>query len=255
MERDYDYSSAVHAGDLEDAAAVGNRAGERAVKPAQCAQGRRPAKVPVVYDPRVAGSLLRHLVGAISGPAVARGTSFLKDKLGAARLRRRASPSSTIRTSGAACAPSRSTARACATRAAPSSPTACSRPGSSISPRRASSASPPPAMPAAAPAGRPARRRPISGSSPAPVTAGELIGDIAVGLLCHRADGHGRQRRHRRLQPRRRRLLDRERRARLSGERADHRRQSQGHVPAPDARRATCASAPASTRRPCASTA
>jgi PmbA protein len=39
-------------------------------------------QVPVVYDPRVAGSLLRHLVGAINGPAVARGTSFLKDKLG-----------------------------------------------------------------------------------------------------------------------------------------------------------------------------
>ena len=40
------------------------------------------AKVPVVYDPRVSGSLLRHLAGAISGPAIARGTSFLKDKLG-----------------------------------------------------------------------------------------------------------------------------------------------------------------------------
>lgn len=35
----------------------------------------------MVFDPRVAGGMLRHLVGAISGPAIARGTSFLKDRL------------------------------------------------------------------------------------------------------------------------------------------------------------------------------
>jgi PmbA protein len=81
MERDYDFSSAVHAGDLADAAAIGRRAGERAVK--RLGARKVPtAKVPVVYDPRVAGSLLRHLLGAISGPSVARGTSFLKDKRG-----------------------------------------------------------------------------------------------------------------------------------------------------------------------------
>ena len=40
------------------------------------------AKLPVVYDPRVAGGLLGHLAGAINGASVARGTSFLKDKLG-----------------------------------------------------------------------------------------------------------------------------------------------------------------------------
>jgi PmbA protein len=40
------------------------------------------AKVPVVYDPRVSGGLLRHLAGAIAGPAIARGTSFLKNRLG-----------------------------------------------------------------------------------------------------------------------------------------------------------------------------
>src|SRR5207244_5754237 len=32
MERDYDFSSALHAGDLDDAAQVGRNAGERAVK-------------------------------------------------------------------------------------------------------------------------------------------------------------------------------------------------------------------------------
>jgi PmbA protein len=36
----------------------------------------------VVYDPRVAGGLVGHLVGAINGASIARGTSFLKDKLG-----------------------------------------------------------------------------------------------------------------------------------------------------------------------------
>ena len=83
MERDYDYASAVYGADLEDAAAVGKRAGERAVrrlKPRKVAS----QKVPVVFDPRVARGLLGHLTGAISGPAIARGTSFLKDKLGQA---------------------------------------------------------------------------------------------------------------------------------------------------------------------------
>ncbi len=40
------------------------------------------AKVPVVFDPRVAGGLIGHLASAINGRTVARGTSFLKDKMG-----------------------------------------------------------------------------------------------------------------------------------------------------------------------------
>ena len=81
MERDYDFSSAVYAADLEEAAVIGKRAGERAVKrlkPRKVAS----QKVAVVFDPRVARGLLGHLTGAISGPSIARGTSFLKDKLG-----------------------------------------------------------------------------------------------------------------------------------------------------------------------------
>ena len=81
MERDYDYSTAVWAADLESAKAVGTRAGERAVKRLN-ARKVPTAQVPVVFDPRVAGGMLRHLIGAISGPSIARGTSFLKDKLG-----------------------------------------------------------------------------------------------------------------------------------------------------------------------------
>jgi PmbA protein len=81
MERDYDYSSAVHLADLEDAAAIGRRAGEKAVARLNPTRPKT-ARLPVVYDPRVASSLLGHLVGAINGAAVARGTSFLRDKLG-----------------------------------------------------------------------------------------------------------------------------------------------------------------------------
>ena len=80
MERDYEWSSAVHEADLDEPAAVGRRAGERAVRRLG-ARKARSGQVPVVYDPRIAGGLLSHLAGAISGPAIARGTSFLKDAL------------------------------------------------------------------------------------------------------------------------------------------------------------------------------
>ncbi len=83
MERDYDYARSVWGDTLEAPAAVGRRAGERTVR----RLGPRKAdtaRLPVVYEPRVAGGLIGHLAGAVSGTAVARGTSFLKDKLGQA---------------------------------------------------------------------------------------------------------------------------------------------------------------------------
>jgi PmbA protein len=81
MERDYDFSSALHAADLDAAAEIGRSAGERAVKrrnPRKVPTGR----VPVVFDPRVAGSLVGHLASAINGTAIVRKTSFLMDKMG-----------------------------------------------------------------------------------------------------------------------------------------------------------------------------
>jgi PmbA protein len=81
MERDYDFTSALHASDLDAAEAIGRSAGERAVarvNPRKVATKR----VPVVFDRRVAGGIVGHLAGAINGSAVARKTSFLKDKLG-----------------------------------------------------------------------------------------------------------------------------------------------------------------------------
>jgi PmbA protein len=82
MQRDYDYHSAIHIEDLEDAAIIGRRAGERAVARMNPARPKT-AKLPVVYDPRVSGSLVSHLSGAINGASIARGTSFLKDSMGA----------------------------------------------------------------------------------------------------------------------------------------------------------------------------
>jgi PmbA protein len=81
MERDYDFASAVYGADLRSPEEIGRSAGERAVK--RLGARKMPtAQVPVVFDPRVARGLVGHMLGAISGPAITRGTSFLKDKLG-----------------------------------------------------------------------------------------------------------------------------------------------------------------------------
>ena len=83
MQRDYDWHSTRFLADLDDSAAIGRSAGERAV--ARLGAGRpRPGRYPVLFDPRVATSLLGHFASAITGSGVARGTSFLKDKLGQA---------------------------------------------------------------------------------------------------------------------------------------------------------------------------
>jgi PmbA protein len=81
MERDYDYTTAPHAADLASAASVGRTAGERAVARAN-PRKVETSEVAVVFDPRVSGSLVSHLVGAINGASIARKTSFLKDRLG-----------------------------------------------------------------------------------------------------------------------------------------------------------------------------
>jgi PmbA protein len=82
MERDYDYSSVRHAADLEAPDKIGCTAGERAVERLN-PRKVTTRKVPVVFDPRVAGSLVSHLASAANGASVARKTSFLRDKMGA----------------------------------------------------------------------------------------------------------------------------------------------------------------------------
>jgi PmbA protein len=87
MERDYDFSSAITPADLLSPEEIGRSAGERAVK------RLKPRKIksetlPVVYDPRVAASLIGYLIAGALGSSVAKGTSFLKDKLGAQLFRK-----------------------------------------------------------------------------------------------------------------------------------------------------------------------
>lgn len=81
MQRDYAYRTARHLADLDSSASIGQRAGERTVarlNPAKLSSGA----MPVVFDPRVSGGLLGHLIGAITGSAITRGTSFLRESLG-----------------------------------------------------------------------------------------------------------------------------------------------------------------------------
>lgn len=80
MQRDYAWHSARHLADLEAAEEIGDRAARRAVarlNPVSIKAG----VMPVLFDPRVATTLLGHFVAAISGSAVARQTSFLLDAL------------------------------------------------------------------------------------------------------------------------------------------------------------------------------
>jgi PmbA protein len=81
METDYDFTSTLHAADLESADKIGRSAGERAV---QRLNPRKVTtrKVPVIFDQRIAGSLIGHLASAANGSSIARKTSFLRDKLG-----------------------------------------------------------------------------------------------------------------------------------------------------------------------------
>ena len=81
MQRDHASHSVRHLVDLDDAATIGTRAGERAVarlNPAKLESG----VLPILFDPRIGSSLLGHLIGGIVGPAIARRSSFLLDSLG-----------------------------------------------------------------------------------------------------------------------------------------------------------------------------
>ncbi len=81
-ERDYDWHSARYLSDLNQPADIGRRAGERTIRrlnPGTLKSGT----MPVVFDPRVGGSMLGHLIGSISGSSIARKTSFLLEKMGA----------------------------------------------------------------------------------------------------------------------------------------------------------------------------
>jgi PmbA protein len=80
METDYDFDSTIFLSDLAAPETIGRSAGERAVRALHPKKGLTK-QVPVVFDRRISGGLIGALAGAISGSAVARGTTLLKDKM------------------------------------------------------------------------------------------------------------------------------------------------------------------------------
>ncbi len=81
MERDYDYDSRIFQTDLRDAAEIGQQAAARAVARAGANRPKTGA-YPVVFDERISSSLISHLVQAVSGATIARGSGWLRDALG-----------------------------------------------------------------------------------------------------------------------------------------------------------------------------
>ena len=81
MQRDYWYSSHRKLSGLEPAVMVGKKAAERTIRRLG-AKRVKTQETPVVFDPEMAASLLRHLAGAVSGSPLYRKTSFLLGKLG-----------------------------------------------------------------------------------------------------------------------------------------------------------------------------
>lgn len=80
MQRDYAFHNAVHQADLENPASLGHEAASRALARLNPTRPKT-GLYPVLFDPRVSGSLLGHLAGAINGAAIVQEASFLKEKL------------------------------------------------------------------------------------------------------------------------------------------------------------------------------
>ena len=81
MERDHDWDSRVFATDLRSPEEIGRTAGERAAA-REGSRKPRTGTYPILFDERVASSLIGHLLSAINGASIARGSSFLRDAMG-----------------------------------------------------------------------------------------------------------------------------------------------------------------------------
>ncbi|WP_299650388.1 TldD/PmbA family protein [uncultured Tateyamaria sp.] len=85
MERDYSGDSRIFQGDLRSARDIGTEAGMRTV---ERIGARKPptGTYPVLFDERISSTLIGHLLVAANGASVARGSSWLRNKLGHAVL-------------------------------------------------------------------------------------------------------------------------------------------------------------------------
>ncbi|KFI27947.1 modulator protein [Haematobacter massiliensis] len=81
MERDYYADSRVRLADMDTAETIGRIAAERTL---ERAGARKPATgmFPVLFDERISSSLIGHLLEAVNGSAIARGSSWLRNALG-----------------------------------------------------------------------------------------------------------------------------------------------------------------------------
>ena len=86
MERDYASHSVRHNEALDSPETVGRKAAERTLARLN-PRKVKSTKLPVIFDTRVSSSILGHLIGAISGGSIARGTSFLRNDLGKTIMR------------------------------------------------------------------------------------------------------------------------------------------------------------------------
>ena len=78
MERDYDFSSKVFLNDLQTPKKIGEKAANRALSKIGSTKPKT-GNYPIIFDPRVARSILGHIASAINGSSIVRGTSFLKE--------------------------------------------------------------------------------------------------------------------------------------------------------------------------------
>ena len=81
MERDYDYTTALHHEDLDKTTTIGKNAGERAVRRLN-AQKPKTGTVNVIFEPRMARTIASHIASMVNGAAVARKTSLLQNRMG-----------------------------------------------------------------------------------------------------------------------------------------------------------------------------
>jgi PmbA protein len=81
MERDYEYRTRRFFNDLGSPEEIGRMAGERTARRLG-ARKIESTKASVIFENRLAGRIIGPLFSGINGASIARGTSFLKDKLG-----------------------------------------------------------------------------------------------------------------------------------------------------------------------------